>query len=66
MPSQSRDKRPTTPKEEGIELHPDAAERFEEAARKFIDGVRVRPAAKPTAEDQPQKRGARARAKRNG
>jgi hypothetical protein len=60
---QKPDRRPTTPEEEGIELYPDADERFEEAARKFIEGARVHPAAKPAGEDQPQKRGRVRRAK---
>jgi len=60
---QKPDRRPTTPEEEGVELYPDADERFERAARKFIEGVR--PAAKPTAADQPQKRDRERRAKRS-
>jgi len=59
--SQKPDRRPTTPEEEGIEFHDDAEERFEGAARKFIEGVR--PAAKPTAADRPQKRDRDRRAK---
>jgi hypothetical protein len=51
MDSKQR-RRPTTPEEEGIELHPDAWERFERAAGKFVKGMKDHPAAKPTGGDR--------------
>ena len=50
------DRRPTTPEEEGIELHPDAWERFEGAARKFVKGMKDRPAAGQAGADHPKRR----------
>jgi hypothetical protein len=58
---QKPERRPTTPEEEGIEFHDDAEERFEDASRKFIEGVR--PAAKPAVADRPQKRDRERRAR---
>jgi hypothetical protein len=59
-----KDRRPTTPEEEGIELHPDAWERFERTVDKVVKAPPVHRTGKPTAEDQvPPKRPARGPAK---
>ena len=48
--------RPTTPEEEGIELHPDAWERFERAVDKVAKGRPVKRNRKPTGQDRPKRR----------
>jgi hypothetical protein len=58
---------PTTPHEEGIELHPDAWERFERNVRKVMKAPPVHRTGKPTGGDQPQrKRRGRAADKTSG
>jgi hypothetical protein len=61
------DKRPkttTTPAEEGIELHPDAWERFERTVKKVAKAPPAHRTGKPTGEDRPRrKRAARVPAK---
>ena len=54
--------RPTTPEEEGIELYPDAWQRFERTFRKVVKAGPAHRAAKATAEDHPEGKG-RGRAK---
>ena len=49
---------PTTAEEEGIELHPDAWERFERIVDKVTKGDPVHRTGKPVAANRPQ-RGAR-------
>jgi len=56
MTTPAKPARPTTPEEEGIELHPDAWERFERAADKFVKGAQDQSAAKPTGGDHPKRR----------
>jgi len=59
--------RPTTPEDEGIELHPDAWERFERTVDKVIKGDPVHRTGKPTGANRPLlKPAARARAKPTG
>jgi ferric-dicitrate binding protein FerR (iron transport regulator) len=48
--------RPTTPEEEGIELHSDAWERFERLVDQVAKAPPVHRTAKPTGADQAQKR----------
>jgi hypothetical protein len=48
--------RPTTPEEEGIELHPDAWERFERTVDKVVKGPPVHRTGKPAGEDRPTAR----------
>lgn len=50
----------TTPEEEGIELHPDAWERFERTVDKVIKSPPVHRTGKPTGEDRPKRSGGRA------
>jgi hypothetical protein len=47
-------KRPTTLEEEGIELHPDAWQRFERTFRKVVKAPPAHRAPKTTAEDRPE------------
>ena len=57
--------RPTTPEEEGIELREDAWERFEETVRKVAKSLPVHRTGKPAGGDRPKtKRGARAQSAR--
>jgi hypothetical protein len=56
--------RPTTPEEEGIELHPDAWERFERTFHKVVRSPPVHRTGKTTAGDQPKGKG-RARDKQS-
>ncbi len=52
--------RPTTPEEEGIELHPDAWKRFERTFDKVIKSPPAHRTGKPTGEDREKpKRGVR-------
>jgi hypothetical protein len=53
---EKKPKRPTTPQEEGIELHPDAWERFERNVQKVMKAPPVHRTAKPTGGDQPQRK----------
>jgi len=46
--------RPTTPEEEGIELHPDAWERFEHTVDRVTRSHPARRTEKPTGADQPK------------
>jgi hypothetical protein len=55
--------RPTTPKEEGIELHPDAWERFERTFDKVVNAPPSPRTGKPTGEGRPKKRARRDPAK---
>jgi hypothetical protein len=57
--------RPTTPEEEGIELHPDAWERFKKTFHKVVKARPAHRAVKTTGEDHPSGKD-RARAKSNG
>ena len=67
MDDRRQKKPPTTPEEEGIELHPDAWERFEKTFDKVVKSPPAHRTAKPTAEDQPQpKRRDRAADKTSG
>jgi hypothetical protein len=60
-------KRTTTPEEEGIELHPDAWERFKRTFHKVVKAPPVHRTAKTTAEDRPKPKGrGRARDKSSG
>jgi hypothetical protein len=55
-----KDRRPTTPEEEGIELHPDAWKRFERTVDKVVKAPPAHRTGKPTGEDQvPPKRPAK-------
>jgi hypothetical protein len=66
MKDQRRQK-PTTPQEEGIELRPDAWERFEKTVGKVVKGSPAHRTAKPTDADRPQrKRRGRAADKTSG
>jgi hypothetical protein len=47
---------PTTPEEEGIELHPDAWERFEHTFDKVINAPPVHRTGKPTGADRPKRK----------
>jgi hypothetical protein len=56
--------RPTTPEEEGIELHPDGWDRFERLFDKVVKAPPVHRTGKPTGADRPRKpQGPRASAK---
>ena len=57
------DRKPTTPEEEGIELHPDAWERFERTVDKVAKAPPAHRTGKSTGEDQPKGRGRVSRAK---
>jgi len=46
--------RPTTPEEEGIELHPDAWERFERTVDQVTKTHPARRTGKPVGADQPK------------
>jgi hypothetical protein len=57
MPSRSRDRpKPTTPEEEGIELHPDAWQRFERTVDRVVKSPPAHRTAKPTGADQPKRK----------
>lgn len=56
-------KRPTTPKEEGIELHSDSWERFERTFDKVVKSPPSHRKATPTVANQPRKRAVRDPAK---
>jgi hypothetical protein len=61
-----RQRKPTTPEEEGIELHPDAWERFERTFHKVVKAPPVHRTGKTIAGDQPKRKGrGRARDKSN-
>jgi hypothetical protein len=53
---EKKPKRPTTPEQEGIELHPDAWERFERNVQKVMKAPPVHRTGKPTGGDQPQRK----------
>jgi hypothetical protein len=57
--------KPTTPEEEGIELHPDAWNRFKRTFHKVVKLRPVHRAAEKVAEGRPQAKG-RGRAKSSG
>jgi hypothetical protein len=50
--------RPTTPEQEGIELHPDAWDRFERTVDKVTKAPPVHRTGKPTGEDRPARKSA--------
>jgi hypothetical protein len=54
---------PTTPEQEGIELHPDAWERFERTFEKVVSGHPVHRTGKKAGANRSPKRGARGPAK---
>jgi hypothetical protein len=53
---EKKPKRPTTPEEEGTELHPDAWERFERNVQRVMKAPPVHRTGKPTGGGQPQRR----------
>ena len=55
--------KPTTPEQEGIELHSDAWERFERTVDKVAKAPPAHRTAKPIASNRSAKRGGRAPAK---
>ena len=57
--------RPTTPEEEGIELHSDAWERFERTVDRVTKSHPSRQTGKPTGADQPKAEDHADRAKTN-
>jgi hypothetical protein len=57
--------RPTSPEEEGVELHPDAWERFERTVDRVTRSHLARQTGKPTGADQPKEADRAARAKTN-
>lgn len=63
--AQEKPARPTTPEEEGIELHPDAWERFERTVRKVAQAPPAHRTGRPAGEDLRKKRVPRAPAKSN-
>jgi len=65
MPRPRPKRPPTTLEEEGIELHPDAWQRFERMFHKVVKARPIHRTAKTTGADQPQGKG-RGRAKSNG
>jgi hypothetical protein len=62
---QKVDTRPPCPEEEGIELHPDAWERFERTVDKVTRSHPARRTGKPTDADQPKAADRANRAKTN-
>jgi hypothetical protein len=57
MPSPPRDRpKPTTPEEEGIELRPDAWERFQQTVRKVMKARPLHRTAEATGADQPPRK----------
>lgn len=54
MPQKPEPKRPTTPEEEGIELHPDSWDRFERTVDKVATGDPVHRTGKPAGADRPR------------
>jgi hypothetical protein len=65
MDERPRPKPTTTPEEEGIELHPDAWERFKRTFHKVVKAQPVHRTAKTTGEDR-QKAKDRGRGKSSG
>lgn len=65
MDDRRQQKPTTTLEQEGIELHPDAWERFEKTFDKVVKSPPAHRTAKPTAEGQPKRR-ARAADKTSG
>src|SRR5579863_1770853 len=61
--SQKSPRRPTTPEDEGIDLHPDAWARFERTFDKVVKSPPVHRTGKPTDENRPRKVRGRASAK---
>jgi hypothetical protein len=62
----SKPERPTTLEEEGIELHPDALERFEKTFDKVVKAPPAHQTGKTTVANRSRKRGVRAPAKPSG
>lgn len=58
-------KRPTTPEQEGIEIAPDAWERFESTVDKVVKAPPAHRAAKPVGANQPKARGRTSRARKS-
>ena len=59
-------RKPTTPEQEGIELHPDAWERFEKTFDKVVKAPPAHRTAKSTDGDRPQRKRRGRAAKPNG